>query len=111
MAPGKVKVSARLWETTRVSNRDVPTSIRGQMETMRCTHMKTVHLPTPMTRAGGVTPTRGVHAAQTSMADATLTVGANEEQIMAVVLAATVVLTKKWSNKLEVTSATISAPI
>jgi hypothetical protein len=45
------------------------------------------------------------------MADAALTVGANKEQIMAVVVAATVVLTKKWSNKLEVTSATISAPI
>jgi hypothetical protein len=45
------------------------------------------------------------------MADMTLTVGANEEQIMAVVMAATVVLTRKWSNKLEATSATISAPI
>jgi hypothetical protein len=45
------------------------------------------------------------------MADVTLTVGANEEQIMAVVVVATVVLTKKWSNKLEATSTAISAPI
>jgi hypothetical protein len=38
-------------------------------------------------------------------------VGANEEQITAVVAAATAVLTRKWSNKSEVTFATISAPI
>jgi hypothetical protein len=80
MAPGEVKVSARRQESTRVSNREVPTSIRGQPETTRRTHTKTVHLPTPATRAGGVTPTRGAHVAQTSMADATLSVGANEEQ-------------------------------
>jgi hypothetical protein len=36
------------------------------------------------------------------VADAALTVGANEEQIMAVVMVATAVLTRKWSNKSEV---------
>jgi hypothetical protein len=41
------------------------------------------------------------------MADAALTVGANEEQIMVVVVAATAVLTKKCSNKSKVTSKTI----
>jgi hypothetical protein len=50
--------------------------------------------------------TRG-HEAQTSMADATLIVGAIGEQIMA----ATVMLTRKWSNKPEATSVTILAPI
>jgi hypothetical protein len=45
------------------------------------------------------------------MADASLTVGANKEQIMAVVAVATTMLTRKWSNKSEVTFATISAPI
>jgi hypothetical protein len=60
-------------------------------------------LLTLVTRVGGVT--------QTSMADAVLTVGANEEQITAVVVAATAVLTKKWSNKSKATSKTISVPI
>jgi alkylhydroperoxidase/carboxymuconolactone decarboxylase family protein YurZ len=45
------------------------------------------------------------------MADAALTVGANKEEIAAVVTTATAVLTRKWSNKSEVTSATISAPM
>jgi hypothetical protein len=46
------------------------------------------------------------------MADAALTVGGvNEEQITAVVAAATMVLTRKWSNKSEVTSVTISVAI
>jgi hypothetical protein len=58
-----------------------------------------------------VTPTGGAHAAQTSTADATLTVGANEEQITVVVAAATAVPTKKWSKKSEVTSVIISVPI
>jgi hypothetical protein len=48
---------------------------------------------------------------QTSMADMALTVGANEEQIVVVVASAIAVLTRKWSNKLEATFATISAPI
>jgi hypothetical protein len=73
--------------------------------------MKTNDLLTPVARAGDVTPTRATHAAQTSMADAALTVGANEEQIAAVVAAAIAVLTRKWSNKSGVTSMTISAPI
>jgi hypothetical protein len=38
-------------------------------------------------------------------------VGANEEQITVVVMAVTAVPTKKWSNKSEVTSVTISVPI
>jgi hypothetical protein len=45
------------------------------------------------------------------MVDVVLTVGAIEEQIVAVVTAATAVLTRKWSNKLETTSMTISALI
>jgi hypothetical protein len=45
------------------------------------------------------------------MAIATLTVGANEEQITVVVAAAIAVLTRKWSNKSEATSVTISALI
>jgi hypothetical protein len=45
------------------------------------------------------------------MADAALTVGVIGEQIAAVVMVATAVLTRKWSNKLEVTSVTILAPI
>jgi hypothetical protein len=45
------------------------------------------------------------------MADAALIVGVNEEQIATVVTAVTAVLTRKWSNKSEVTSATISVPI
>jgi hypothetical protein len=45
------------------------------------------------------------------MADTALTVGVIGEQIVAVVVVATVVLTKKWSNKPEATSVTISAPI
>jgi hypothetical protein len=65
--------------------------------------MNTYDLLTPMTRAGGMT--------QTSMADMALTVGANEEQIVVVVASAIAVLTRKWSNKLEATFATISAPI
>jgi hypothetical protein len=40
-----------------------------------------------------------------------LTMGANEEQITVVVTAATAVPTRKWSNKSEVTSVTISTPI
>jgi hypothetical protein len=39
--------------------------------------------------------------------DAALIVGVNEEQITAAI----VVLTRKWSNKSEATSVTISAPI
>jgi hypothetical protein len=74
IAPGEVKVSTRCRESTRVSNKEVPTSIRGQTKTTRHTHTKTVHLPTLATRAGGMTPTRGAHAAQTSMANAVLTV-------------------------------------
>jgi hypothetical protein len=35
------------------------------------------------------------------MADVALTVGANEEQITAVVAVASAVLTRKWSNKQE----------
>jgi hypothetical protein len=70
---------------------------------MRRTLAKMDDLLTTVTRAGGVT--------QTSMADAALTVGANEEQIAAVVAAATTVLTKYWSNKSKATSVTISAPI
>jgi hypothetical protein len=73
--------------------------------------MKTNDLLTPAIRARGVTLTRGAHAAQTSTADATLTVGANEEQITVVVTAATAVPTKKWSKKSEATSMIISAPI
>jgi hypothetical protein len=42
MALGKVKLSARRRESTRVSNGEVPTSIRGQMETMRRIHKKMV---------------------------------------------------------------------
>jgi hypothetical protein len=45
------------------------------------------------------------------MADVALTAGANEEQIAAVVVAVTAVLTRKWSNKSEVTFATISVLI
>jgi hypothetical protein len=45
------------------------------------------------------------------MADAALTVGANEEQIAVVATAAIMVLTRKWSNKSEATSATISVLI
>jgi hypothetical protein len=45
------------------------------------------------------------------MADAALTVGAIEEQIAAVVVTTTMVLTRKLSNKSEATSVTISAPI
>jgi hypothetical protein len=45
------------------------------------------------------------------MADVVLTVGANEEQIVVVATAAIMVLTKKWSNKSEATSVTISALI
>jgi hypothetical protein len=67
-------------------------------------------LLTLTTRAGGVTPTRLAHVVQTSVVDATLTVGANE-QITVVVTATIAVLTRKWSNKSEVTSATISAPV
>jgi uncharacterized ParB-like nuclease family protein len=81
------------------------------METTRHTHMKMNDLLTPMARVGDVTPTRAAHTTQTSMADAALTVGANEEQIAAVVAVAIAVLTRKWSNKLGATSMTISAPI
>jgi hypothetical protein len=70
---------------------------------MRRSLAKMDDLLTPVTRAGSVT--------QTSMADTALIVGANEEQITAVVAAATAVLTKYWSNKSEATSVTISAPI
>jgi hypothetical protein len=45
------------------------------------------------------------------MADVALTVGENKEQITAVVTAAIMALTWKWSNKSEETSVTISAPI
>jgi hypothetical protein len=45
------------------------------------------------------------------MEDAALTMGANKEQIVVVVTAATARLTRKWSNKSEATSVTISAPI
>jgi hypothetical protein len=73
--------------------------------------MKTNDLLTPVARAGDVTPTRATHAAQTSMADAALTVGANEEQIAVVVVTAIVVLTRKWSNKSGATFVTIAVPI
>jgi hypothetical protein len=73
--------------------------------------MKTDDLLTPATKVGGMTLTRGAHVVQTSMAIATLTVGANEEQITVVVAAAIAVLTRKWSNKSEATSVTISALI
>jgi hypothetical protein len=75
---------------------------------MRHTHMKTVHLPTPVTRIGDVTPTRGRRPAWRMRRSLW---GANEEQITMVVAAATTVLTRKWSNKSEATSVTISVPI
>jgi hypothetical protein len=81
------------------------------METTRWTHTKTNDLLTPVARAGDVTLTRAAHAAQTSMADVALTVGANEEQIAAVVATAIAMLTRKWSNKSGATSVTISVPI
>jgi hypothetical protein len=81
------------------------------METTRRTHTKKNDLLTPVARARDVTPTRAAQAVQTSMADVTLTVGANKEQITAVVAAAIAVLTRKWSNKSGVTSVTISVPI
>jgi hypothetical protein len=45
------------------------------------------------------------------MADVALIVGAIEEQIAAVVMTATTVLTRKLSNKSEATSVTILAPL
>jgi hypothetical protein len=63
IGPDEVKVSIQHREFTIVSNREVPTSIRGQTETTRCTHTKKDDLLTPATRAGGVTLTRCAHAA------------------------------------------------
>jgi hypothetical protein len=45
------------------------------------------------------------------MEDTALIVGVNEEQIAVVVTASIAGLTRKWSNKSEATSVTISAPI
>jgi hypothetical protein len=45
------------------------------------------------------------------MADAALTVEANEEQIVVVVAAVIAVPTRKWRNKSGAISVTISAPI
>jgi hypothetical protein len=48
-----------------------------------------------------------MHAAQTTMEDTALIMGANKEQIVVVVMAAIAGLTRKWSNKSEATSAPI----